>query len=437
MRVLCFILFFRKILSIKGIFGGGTMNKWNVSIIKLALIVILTSSLLLGCDNNEKSISTEQWIEDIDYLAGELSKRHVVFNYITDEDEFYRKIEALKKDVPKLNDDEIEVELSRILASIGVAHTGLVPNIEYYFPIKLYWFEEGIYLINTTEEYKEALNTKLIRINGMEIDEIVDAVSTVISTENDAWLKYQVPSYIRYSDILYGLGITDTKESATFTFENLDGKAFDIKINSISDFNRIEFIVEADGEPNHFLNNKEEYYWYEYLPEHKTVYFQYNQCFEIEEKSFSDFNEELFDFIDNNSVDKLIIDLRNNTGGNSSVFEPFLEEINKYPNLNNKENLFVLVGRETFSSGVFNAAQLFSSTNATFIGETMGGELNLYGDTLSLKMENSGIYFYYSTKKFQWVYNRTTLIPIKTVDYTIDDYINGIDPAMERVINSY
>lgn len=413
------------------------MNKRYVSIINLALITILTSSLLLGCDNNEKSISTEQWIEDIDYLAEELPKRQIDFDSITDEEEFNRKIEALKKDVPKLNDDEIEVEISKILASIGVSHTSMALNIEYYYPIKFYWFEEGIYLINTTEDYKEAINSKLIKINGMDIDGIVDSISPVIAAENDTWQKVRVIEHIKYSDVLYGLGITDTKESATFTFENLNGEVFDIKINAFKDLNEIEYIVDLEELPYYIYNKSEEYYWYKYLPEQKIVYFQYHQCFDMEEKSFSDFNKELFDFIDNNSVDRLIVDLRRNAGGHSNIFEPFLEEIKRYPNLNKEENLYVLVGRSTFSSGVSAAVDLFSFTNATFIGEQMGGEKTLYGEMFSFELENSGITIYYTVKKLEALYIRSTFILDIPIEYSIEDYINGVDPAMEYIFNQY
>jgi len=59
------------------------------------------------------------------------------------------------------------------------------------------------------------------------------------------------------------------------------------------------------------------YYWFEYLPDSKTLYFNYRRCEDMKDQPFVEFNRRLFSFIDSHKVERLIIDLRDNSGGNS------------------------------------------------------------------------------------------------------------------------
>lgn len=53
-------------------------------------------------------------------------------------------------------------------------------------------------------------------------------------------------------------------------------------------------------------------------------------------------------------VEKLVVDIRNNGGGSSSLLDPFIDEIGKR-DINAPDRLFVIVGRGTFSSAILNA----------------------------------------------------------------------------------
>jgi hypothetical protein len=56
-------------------------------------------------------------------------------------------------------------------------------------------------------------------------------------------------------------------------------------------------------------------------------------------------------------VQRLVVDLRLNGGGNSAILDPWITEIKSSP-LNKKGHLFVIVGRATFSSAIMNAVRL-------------------------------------------------------------------------------
>ena len=101
------------------------------------------------------------------------------------------------------------------------------------------------------------------------------------------------------------------------------------------------------------IGKYDKYYDYEYLPDSKSFYFEYNVCADMENRKFADFNKEMFGAIEKNHIDKIIIDLRNNSGGNSEILNPFTKSLKSYVQKNAKVKVYTLIGRNTFSSGMF------------------------------------------------------------------------------------
>ena len=73
------------------------------------------------------------------------------------------------------------------------------------------------------------------------------------------------------------------------------------------------------------------YYGYEYLEDTHTLYIQYNRCAEDPNESFASFTNKLFTFADAHPVQRVIVDLRFNGGGNSSVVQPLLDGLKARP----------------------------------------------------------------------------------------------------------
>jgi hypothetical protein len=63
-------------------------------------------------------------------------------------------------------------------------------------------------------------------------------------------------------------------------------------------------------------------YWYEYLPDTRTLYVQYNACRDDPALPFDQFARELLAFVDARAVGRFVVDLRANDGGNSAIAQP-------------------------------------------------------------------------------------------------------------------
>ncbi|MEW9097096.1 MAG: peptidase S41 [Clostridiaceae bacterium] len=382
----------------------------------------------------------DKWIEDIDLLALELPKRHKNLFFHKEEREFYEEIEELKNNIDYYDSYEIAVNLGKIVASFRDAHTSLSLPVRLLYPMELYWFKDGIYVIHTLEEYKEILNCKITHINNIDIEEVVNILSEIVSYENQWLLKAQLPKYLPAVEILYGLEIIDDFGSLEFTCEDQNGSKKTLEINplAIKEVREKLKLTSNDGSNLPLWEkNSDKYYWFEYLSDFKALYFKYNACRNMNDINLNNFCEQLTKFIEENDVEKLIIDFRNNFGGDSRLLEPFIEYVKNSKTINNKGNLFVIVGRETFSSALLNVFSLKENTNAIFIGEGSGGKPNCYGEVERFNLKNSGLTICYSTKYYKIIEDDRLLsfMPDINIELSIEDYMENIDPCLEFILD--
>ena len=145
---------------------------------------------------------------------------------------------------------------------------------------------------------------------------------------------------------------------------------------------------------------------------------------------FVDFCNELIDFIKKNDVDKLIIDLRFNGGGDSGLLTKFIDKIVNIKKINKYGHLFTFIGEKTFSSAVLNALYLKKNTKAMLVGHPSSGSPNHFGEVKQFLLPSTGLIVSYSTKYFFTIDVKSdTLYPDKYIEYNFNDFINGIDPA--------
>lgn len=93
-------------------------------------------------------------------------------------------------------------------------------------------------------------------------------------------------------------------------------------------------------------SNPDAFYWYKYLSETHTLYIQYSKCRNEPDNPFVNFTRDLFAFADTQSVQRVIVDLRFNMGGNSDILQPLVAGLKSRPDLVAKGHLYTLVGSQ-------------------------------------------------------------------------------------------
>lgn len=375
---------------------------------------------------------------DVDFLGRELPRLHKNLFFTLKSPEFRALVDRFKASLPGLNDDEFRIGLSRLVASVGDAHTGIRPPIEHAFPLMLYWFKEGIFLTNTIKEHEGVLDQKLAGVNGHPIEEVVRAFAEILSHENDAQLKSSIPQFLASAEALHGLRLIEDAGKAVFSFEDDAGRKTDVAMTPLPLRSAPVWAVDtrdASAWPLS-MRDKQKAYWFAALPESKAVYLKYNSCREMKDRPFAAFTKDVFAAVESARAQRLIVDLRNNGGGDSSVFEPFFRALANSPGINRKGGLFVVLGRQTFSSAVLNAIDLRKRTPAVFVGEPTGGKPNHFGEVKTLVLPKTKLEVSYSTKFFQQSFEDTpSLMPDVAVEISIADHRARRDPVLESILS--
>lgn len=383
----------------------------------------------------------EKWSEDIEQLESELPKGHKNLFFNLNKNSFHSQIQNLKSNIENYDDYMISVAIAAIAASARDAHTTVIMSIASFIPFEFYWFPEGIYIVTCFGEHKDALNCKVTHLNGILMEEVIQRVEVIVSHENDGFLKAQLPKYLQAVEVLYGLEIIDEFDGVELTIEESSGESLEISVptygyKELKNKTASYSLVSEDKLPL-YRRNKDKNYWSYFIVESGTLYFNYKSCRNMQDISVEEFCIDLIGFINQEDVKRLVIDLRNNLGGNSTLLEPFINELIKCQKLNRVGGIFVILGRETFSSALLNAYALKNNTNAIFVGEATGGKPNCYGEVKSFELKNSRLQVRYSTEYYKLIEDdeQPSFFPDVNTEVTIKDYIENRDPSMEYILS--
>jgi hypothetical protein len=415
--------------------------KNNVLLVYLFLFIILQ---LISCSDNQPTSPTSnkdragRWGEDIDYLSSQLKSNQFNFSSLVSGQTFDNTLNDIKSSVDSMQDYEILISLQQVIASLHIAHTLLYPppgEKFHFLPIYAVKFSDGFYIVMTDNRNTTLLGKKIIKAGNSDISVIEDSIKKMISYENNYWADYQFSKTFSFIEALNFYGFSNSPLQAELEIEGT-GK---VTLNSIEQYyfnftSGYKSVLEGKTVPL-YLQNTSSYYWNTFLEPSKTFYIAYNTCSNASNISFAAFTDNIKNFIASNQVDKVVVDLRNNGGGNSSIINPLLSYLQGSV-FNQSGKLFVIIGKHTFSSALLNAISFKQNTKCLLVGEPTGGKPNGYGEVRTFTLPNSGITTQYCVKYFSPVSgNPESLFPDSYVDLTAQDYLNGRDPVLDYILN--
>lgn len=382
----------------------------------------------------------DRWRADLQLFAREFAGRQLDFAKLYPPERFDTELRAIDQTLAQASDSDVILSLMRLVASANVAHTLVrLPLVSFHrLPLTLFWFSDGLAVTAASEEYRDALGLPVEKIGRLTPAELETAVAPYISHENDVWLHQQSPSFMVLSELLGCLNLVDADGRVSMTLAKPDGTPLVVRVAPGSALKPPAQVTAADAlkvPTALFRKHQDAYYWYEYLPDTKALYVQYNRCADDPTQPFSAFAKALFDFADAHAVERVVVDLRLNGGGNSTVIAPLITGLKSRPALSARGRLYALIGRATFSSGLLAAINFRSDLHAILVGEPVGEKLNSYGEVRELTLPNSQVVVQYSTKFFKIASgDPATYEPDVTVTRSLAEALAGRDPALEAAL---
>lgn len=410
-----------------------------------------------------ESLTVEQWREDLRSYAEQMRATHIdLFNSMSEE-EFDAALAALGARLPTLDRNEIIVELARITAMVDDGHTALwlTPNAHNGFhqvPILLYWLKDGLYVLGVEQTHAAAVGGKVLRIGDVDVDEAMARVAPLVSRDNRMGVLAMAPRYLEIPEVLDALQITESVDEVTYVVETPGGREIEVTLDAIPDAwlsnlssrpyvvpsasDRVE-MVYGRGAPDRpqpmYLSDPGNRFWYEWLDDSRTLYVQLNAIQNKDDESMQSFFDRVFQLADSRPIDRLVIDLRFNGGGNNFNNFPLIRGIVRRHQIDEPGKLFVITSRHTFSAAGHLVTYLERQTDVIFVGEPTGASPNHYGDAGLIELSNSGLRaraseIYWQNSQPSRFETRDWTPPQISAPLTIDDYLSGRDPALEAIL---
>lgn len=385
----------------------------------------------------------DKWKQDLDQLREELPKKHLNLYFYQNEENFLWEIDKLKEELNEGEMDHFMVisNIARIVASFKDAHTTLYIPGKWFLPFDFYWFMEGLYIVGGMSRNSSLIGCRVTHINDIEIKEVIDRLKTVIAYENESFLKSQLPKYIRVAEVLYGLEIIDNLKELSIGVEYGVGIASKIQIETYTEekFSAGYINIDSllDDKPPLYRSMLGQNYWSHHLVEEDILYINYNCCKNMKTIGAVEFFSEALDYIKSMKIKKVVVDLRNNFGGNSKLLESFILGLKDWISNDESHRIFTIIGRDTFSSALLNAYSLKNDASAILLGKASGGKPNCYGEVLYIELLNSRLRIRYSTKYYDIIEddNQESLFPDMKFDVRFDNFIRCKDPVMEYILS--
>ncbi|MFW5776671.1 MAG: hypothetical protein ACOC2Y_04205 [Spirochaetota bacterium] len=396
-------------------------------------------------DGELDALTPDEWRADVEFLRTELPRRNPHFAEDTEMARtFEAEARALDASISEATTpSQMIAGLSELLALVGEGHTSLNSYPTTCFPVVARWFADGFFVAGADSAYSDIVGARVTGIRDasgerLSLAELEVALNSVISVDHPNGYRASQPQVLLDPHLMRGLGLADEGE-LTYVLEI---GAMEIE-RTVSEMRRADLtmVYASDSAPEKPLAARSsDPNWYARTGEDdRTIYFSYDDCTDEARGLLQD----LVDELKRSSVDRLIVDLRANSGGNSAPGTWFASQVAGIPELRGDGGIFVLIGPATFSSGMMLAVDFMEKTDALFAGRPIAESPNSWGEVKRFPLPRSGLMIGHSTKFFRYAEGKNLrldsdgiIVPDSGFEFRprFADYVGGVDPVVEAVL---
>jgi tetratricopeptide (TPR) repeat protein len=390
--------------------------------------------------------SREQgWAYDLKFFYDEVKRVNPEYRDKPFPEEFERRYEQLRRDIGKLCDEQIYVGMERALAVLRQGHLSLwadntarVPNR--WLPLRFYAFPDGVFIIDAADAYKNLVGSKVVTIGNIPAEEVLRRIAEVNSVDGDMEHVWAA-SRLAEAYLLRGTGAAGPDASAELRIEPRQGRGRTVRVPFLAEElkgRQDKLLAPPNVTAPLFLANVEKTFWHQALPEHRALYVQVNNLLDAPESSgetLSDYGGRLWTVLSAYRPTSLILDLRHNNGGTTQLYPNLLRSIVAFSRVPGNQ-LYVLIGRRTYSAAGNFVTDLERLADPVFVGEATSECCNLFGDPASVLLPYSRIQGEFTAVKWNLSTpgdGRREIHPELPVQLSAEHYFAGKDPALDAI----
>lgn len=383
----------------------------------------------------------EGWRYDLELMDYEARRKHYSPYTVHDKGEFDAYVAKLRRDIPRLTDNQVRAAFVKYMAMFGDGHTGIRPAPSapegQHVPIQLFWFKEGVYVTLAGPGAEGLAGAKILEVGGKPVAEVLELARPYTSHENEQGYRAAAVGWLLRAPWLNAIGLSKSDTEITYRIEDASGVVREVTLKKgpatpAPDWTNAR---AASGKPDPlYLKNRTAAFWFEEVPAKKLLYVQYNSVANMPNETTAKFAERLAKALEGD-IDTLVVDVRWNGGGNSFLNRPLTHAILKCKQ-NRPGSLFVITGRNTYSACQNFSTDLARETEALFVGEPTGSSPNFIGETVRTTLPYSRMIISVSDLYWQrsWpMDSRKWIAPDLPAEPSFAVFKENRDPAMEAI----
>jgi hypothetical protein len=411
----------------------------------IALLLILSQFAA-----SVRALTPEQWKEDLAVLRHAIAAHPNPF-YKAAKEDFDRKADALAADLGKLQDFEVVARMAELVAMLNDGHTRLTmpmvesadlfvghaktapPKIQPFgsFPIRLARTADGLVVTRASEEHKDLLGALVLRIEEKPLAEVESALRPLVHGDNEYERDYLLPDFVVVPELLAAVGIAPNRGNTSWTFRLSNEELISRTLVPVRNGAPLEwsYLNKSSKPPPN------ERHWFNKLP-NGLIYARLTDILNDSKETVAQFAESLFSEIDATPRATLVLDLRDNPGGDNTLNDAIVRAAIRSKKLWEPGRFFVLINAGTFSAASNLTVLLERWTPAIFVGQPTGGAPNGYGDPKCTILPNSGLSALVSSLYWQLSTpndKRDSILPLLFVEPTLTSLRTDQDPAVKLV----
>ncbi|NWG92110.1 MAG: hypothetical protein HXY21_06325 [Parvularculaceae bacterium] len=382
-----------------------------------------------------------------DYRAeGELLAREIVDIHprgqeIAASPEYIAAKAALLEEAADTDLPHYAIALGRLFHAANDGHTaaiplyGEAPEFKFRYPLKLKRFDDGLYVVAAKGAAEKLLGARLTAIGGRKIDALLRDFVGAQAAGNRAWPANWTAVGMTVPGFLIGLDAAASLEAPVRVEAVRKGRRLSAMLAASAEGHEGLVDLQRPAPPLASLGGGATNFAAE-IADGRALAIVIGAMEDAEKKSFETFTAEASAAIAATKADRVIIDLRDNGGGNNMLAEPLRRTLVK-SRFNRAGGLYVLTSPATFSAAQNFATRLERETDALFVGEPTGGSPNHFGDAKFAHAPTSGIPYIISTLRWQDsppFDERPWILPDIPAPPDFGDFLAGRDAALELAL---
>jgi tetratricopeptide (TPR) repeat protein len=391
----------------------------------------------------------EGWRFDLDFLMAELQRLHLSFDCPSPSPALDSAAADLRRRIPGLSNDQLLVEFERLITMAGDGHTAIYgpgedSPLEFEsgsLPVLFYLFDDGLFIVDAAGGYRQWIGSEVLAFGSRPTSEILAALDTYVhhdNAETHKWLG--VHFALQRSIVLYQyLGATSQPNRLALTVRDRDGNEHEVALRG-GDFSFRRKLRPQPDAPRVplWLQHVDTNYWIRALPEVDALYWQFNSVRDMDGgPTLHDYADTLRSRLEATGAHHLIVDVRHNNGGNTNLLRPLLRLLTWWEQDASDHEIFVVMGRNTFSAAQNFISRVEQWTDAVFVGEPSSSSPNFIGEETALVLPYSRVRGSISNRYWQNsdpTDDRPWIAPQVPVNLSSSAYFSGRDPALETIV---